>query len=307
MLKSPTRDSHAEAIGLYERALALDPQSAEAQALPSSTPVPPGPTQRSLTFCSTEFAAVPANRRSAINVSYSYGGVPGTSAPPPFGTPAQRQQYGWGDPSTLAGGQDLASQFRTQFQPNAGIFSPSFPLVPVEPELTRLWKPEGCPQPRQFHADAGATQGGGAVVTDQPAREADQDRRQGRKPWPPRHVPDGRSRGIWAVVQRNPLAHCPVAGATRTSMKRPRIKFDGQERQRRASMKAKQRAPAPANQATHSSAWHPSRGIVVMDAQQQTIALTGAGIVECRLNPRSPTLRIRGCTYCRAAPIGETI
>jgi adenylate cyclase len=31
MLKSPTRDSHAEAIGLYERALALDPQSAEAQ------------------------------------------------------------------------------------------------------------------------------------------------------------------------------------------------------------------------------------------------------------------------------------
>jgi len=78
-------------------------------------------------------------RRSAINVSYSYGGVPGTSAPPPFGTPAQRQQYGWGDPSTLAGGQDLASQFRTQFQPNAGIFSPSFPLVPVEPELTRLW------------------------------------------------------------------------------------------------------------------------------------------------------------------------
>ena len=31
-VKSPTRDSHAEAIGLYERALALDPQSAEAQA-----------------------------------------------------------------------------------------------------------------------------------------------------------------------------------------------------------------------------------------------------------------------------------
>ena len=50
----------------------------------------------------------------------------------------------------------------------------------------------------------------------------------------------------------------------------------------------------------------PRRGaIVVMDAQQQTIALTGAGIVECRLNPRSPTLRIRGCTYCHAAPIGK--
>src|SRR5260221_5952394 len=31
-------------------------------AAPSSTRVPPGPTQRSLTFCSTEFAAATANR-----------------------------------------------------------------------------------------------------------------------------------------------------------------------------------------------------------------------------------------------------
>jgi hypothetical protein len=49
------------------------------------------------------------------------------------------------------------------------------------------------------------------------------------------------------------------------------IKCDGQGRQRRASMKANQRAPAPARRATHSlgCAWHPSRGkIVVMDAQQ---------------------------------------
>ena len=80
-----------------------------------------------------------SGRRSSINVSYNYGGVPGTSAPEQFGSPSERQRYGWGDPSPLAGGQDLASQFRTQFQPNAGIFSPSFPLVPVEPELTRLW------------------------------------------------------------------------------------------------------------------------------------------------------------------------
>jgi hypothetical protein len=45
-------------------------------------------------------------------------------------------------------------------------------------------------------------------------------------------------------------------------VKRPRIKCDRQERQRRASIKAKQRAPAPASQATHSlgGAWHPSRG-----------------------------------------------
>jgi hypothetical protein len=40
--------------------------------------------------------------------------------------------------------------------------------------------------------------------------------------------------------------------------------------------------------------------------QQQTIALAGAGIVECRLNPRSPTLLIRGCTYCHTAPIGSS-
>jgi hypothetical protein len=103
---------------------------------------------------------------------------------------------------------------------------------------------------------------GFAVVADQSAGEADQDWRQGREPWPPLRVPDGRSRGICTDVQRNSHAHCPVAGATRTSMKRPRIKFDGQERQRRASMKAKQRAPAPANQATHSlgCAWHPVEG-----------------------------------------------
>jgi hypothetical protein len=34
-------------------------------------------------------------------------------------------------------------------------------------------------QPWQFHADAGDAEDGGAVVADQPAREADQDRRQG--------------------------------------------------------------------------------------------------------------------------------
>src|SRR5208282_4723055 len=44
--------------------------------------------------------------------------------------------------------------------------------------------------------------------------------------------------------------------------------------------------------------------IVVMDARQQTIALAGAGAVVCRSSPRSPTLRIRGCTYCPGAPGG---
>jgi hypothetical protein len=39
-------------------------------------------------------------------------------------------------------------------------------------------------QSRQFHADAGDAEDGGAVVADQLAREADQDRRQGREPRP---------------------------------------------------------------------------------------------------------------------------
>jgi hypothetical protein len=59
-----------------------------------------------------------------------------------------------------------------------------------------------------------------------------------------------------------PLADRPAAGATRTSVKGPRIKCDGQGRKRRASMKARQRAPAPASQATHNlgCAWHPVEG-----------------------------------------------
>src|SRR5271169_1234524 len=47
-------------------------------------------------------------------------------------------------------------------------------------------------QPRQFHADAGGAQDGGTVVADQPAREADQDRRKGGQPWSLGHLPAGR-------------------------------------------------------------------------------------------------------------------
>ena len=46
-------------------------------------------------------------------------------------------------------------------------------------------------QSRQLHANAGNAEGGGAVVANQPAREADQDRRQGGEPWALRHLPDG--------------------------------------------------------------------------------------------------------------------
>ena len=39
---------------------------------------------------------------------------------------------GWGSPNDL-------TQFRDVFQPEQGIFSPSYPLVPPERERVRLW------------------------------------------------------------------------------------------------------------------------------------------------------------------------
>jgi hypothetical protein len=54
-------------------------------------------------------------------------------------------------------------------------------------------------------------------VVDQPAREADQDRRQGRQPRSLRHVPDGRGRGAAADVCGNLVAHRPATGAAKSS------------------------------------------------------------------------------------------
>jgi HK97 family phage portal protein len=47
--------------------------------------------------------------------------------------------YGWGSLGTLSGGQDKTREFKDQFQPDQGIFSPSYPLVPVDPERVRVW------------------------------------------------------------------------------------------------------------------------------------------------------------------------
>jgi hypothetical protein len=55
----------------------------------------------------------------------------------------------------------------------------SFPANAVRLQLHALAYNLG-----KFHADAGDTEDGGAVVADQLAREADQDRRQGREPRP---------------------------------------------------------------------------------------------------------------------------
>jgi hypothetical protein len=57
------------------------------------------------------------------------------------------------------------------------------------------------------------------VVTDQPARKADQDRHQGRQPRPVRHLPVGRSRGAASDVRRNPFAYRPAAGTARAGMR----------------------------------------------------------------------------------------
>ena len=50
-----------------------------------------------------------------------------------------------------------------------------------------------------------------AVVADQPAREADQDRRQGHEPRPLRHLPIGRGHGVAADVPGNLDADRPTA------------------------------------------------------------------------------------------------
>jgi hypothetical protein len=65
----------------------------------------------------------------------------------------------------------------------------------------------------------------GAVVANQPAREADQDRRQGGQPRAPRHLPDGRGRGAAEDVPGNPDAHCPAAGTAGVGMSRLGLKL----------------------------------------------------------------------------------
>jgi hypothetical protein len=77
------------------------------------------------------------------------------------------------------------------------------------------------------------------TVADQPAREADRDRRHGRQPWPLCDVPAGRSRGVAADVRRNPFADRSTAG-TRASMSGAGVKFDRRQRQWCALMQARQ-------------------------------------------------------------------
>jgi hypothetical protein len=83
------------------------------------------------------------------------------------------------------------------------------------------------------------------VVADQLAREADQDRCQGRLSRPLCDLPNGRGRGATTDVPGNPVADRPIAGIARASMRSAGIRCDKRRQQRCASMQAKQRVSAP--------------------------------------------------------------
>ncbi len=55
--------------------------------------------------------------------------------PPSGGKRTALASYTWGGWGT----QNDLTQFRDVFQPDQGIFSPSYPLVPPERERVRLW------------------------------------------------------------------------------------------------------------------------------------------------------------------------
>ncbi len=66
--------------------------------------------------------------------------------------------------------------------------------------------------------DSGVAEGGGALVADHPAREADQDRRQGRATWPLHHIPACRGGNSAAAVCGNPATDRRPAAEASTDM-----------------------------------------------------------------------------------------
>ena len=94
-------------------------------------------------------------------------------------------------------------------------------------------------------ASTNLRRGGRAVVADQPAREADQDRRQGRQPRPLRRLPIGRGLGVASDVCGNLVADWAVARPARASVSGGEVIRDERRRQRSALMRAERRVPAP--------------------------------------------------------------
>jgi len=143
------------------------------------------------------------------------------------------------------------------------------------------------------------------MVADQPTREADQNRRQGRQPRSLRHLPVSRSRRATADVPADPVTHCAIAGA-RTSVRGPRIKCNGQRRLRCALMKANQRVPAPRGRRTHSfgSTRRRSRGkLLLWDVLQPDNSVRRCRNWKMPVETAFTGIHIRGRTYCPGATI----
>ncbi len=93
---------------------------------------------------------------------------------------------------------------------------------PILPQLSqqRGSAPAPCAglQSRQLHEDAGLAEGGGALVPDHAAREANQDRRKGRATWPLHHIPAGRGCYLPYPDRRYPAPDRPAAAGSITAM-----------------------------------------------------------------------------------------
>jgi hypothetical protein len=69
-------------------------------------------------------------------------------------------------------------------------------------------------QPRQFPAHVGDARANQGIVAYDSQREADQDRREGREPWPLCNVPNGKSRYFTRPVRRHSADDRGAATAT---------------------------------------------------------------------------------------------
>jgi hypothetical protein len=160
----------------------------------------------------------------------------------------------------------------------------------VLPDLLRQRRAPSAPrprvQPRQLHADAGDAQDGAAVVTDQPAREADQDRREGGELRPLRDLSDGRGRGVAADVRRYPVPDRPAASTSRVGMRGGEVKVQ------RAT---EGEACLDAGQSAHASVPVPAR------ARFDRLLLCIGRICRCpsRSEARSWPRNCRGSGECR--------
>jgi hypothetical protein len=76
-------------------------------------------------------------------------------------------------------------------------------------------------QSRKFHVNPGDAKDREAVVADQLAREADQDRREGCLPRSLHHFPAGRNRGVTTDVRQYPVADHPGVDPTRRASAQP--------------------------------------------------------------------------------------